>query len=266
MLTIGVVIVYIILGLVAGLLAGLLGIGGGAIVVPSLLVTFTHIGFHPDTVMHSAVGTSLAAMIFTAGSSAWSHYKQTGIYWDYFKWMAPGIILGALLGAVVAEMLSSHDLKLVFGILLIFTGIYFLSTSNQEELEVRCHPRPQVMVGVGLVIGFISSLLGIGGGVITVPLLILLGASIKQAISTSAVSGFLIALFGALSFVVIGLLQTNARESTGDVNIPAFLIIGIIAFFAAPVGARYAHSAPVHLLKLIFGVIQIAIGVSIFYF
>lgn len=259
------IIIFIFLGIFAGFLGGLLGLGGGAIVVPTLLATFTYMGFSPDTVMHSAVGTSLAAMVFTAGSSAWSHYKQKRIYWSFFKYMAPGIVTGAISGSFVAEILDTHQLKLIFGVLLVFTGIYFLLTSDHEDLKNKLHPSVLLLSIIGFIIGFISSLLGIGGGIITVPLLTYLGAPLRNSISTSAVSGFLIALFGALSFLTVGFFHSSSDVSVGDVYIPAFLIIGVLACVTAPIGARYAHSTHIRSLKLSFGVLQIMIGALMLY-
>lgn len=250
-------------GALAGFLSGLLGVGGGMVVVPSLLVTFYILGLSPANVMQIAVGTSLAAMVLTSASSAWAHLK--GVNWPFFKALVPGTILGAILGAVIAHILPTRQLQVIFGVFVCLFGAYFLFTAKIPEIDKNLKPHYLIMMLIGLVIGALSSILGIGGGIITVPVLTIFGASLRNAISTSAANGFIIALLGALSFLYLGLKQENV-DSVGYVYIPAFIIIGLTAALLAPLGAKYAYSTSSVVLKRIFGVYQILVGVAMIWF
>ena len=162
------VLFYCSVGLAAGFLSGLLGVGGGMLVVPVLLATFYFLDFPQETIMQTAIGTSLAAMVVTSGASAWAHLK--GVIWFLFKALTPGIILGAILGALVAHMLSTKYLQLIFGLFICLFGTYFLLTAKFNEVEGKIKPSLMILRLIGLIIGVISSILGIGGGIITVPL------------------------------------------------------------------------------------------------
>lgn len=249
--------IYLIIGIVAGFLSGLLGVGGGMVVVPSLLVVFHYMGFSPQNMMQTAIGTSLAAMVFTSGASAWAHHKR--VNWLLFKELVPGIILGAILGAITAYLLPTRQLQVVFGLFVCLFGTYFLLTAKNKEIEGKIKPHYLIMSLIGLAIGAISSILGIGGGIITVPMLIFCGTSLQKAISTSAATGFLIAIVGAFSFLYLG-LERGATESFGYIYIPAFIVIGLTAALLAPLGAKYAYSTPSAVLKRVFGIYQILIG------
>ena len=246
-------LIFLIVGLAAGFISGLLGIGGGMIVVPSLLVTFYLLSLYPDNAMQTAIGTSLAAMVLTAWSSAWAHWKHVNL--SLFKALAPGIIFGAIVGAIIAHLLPTKHLQFVFGIFICLFGIYFLLTAKIQEIESKTQPHYLILSIIGVAIGAISSILGIGGGIITVPLLTFFGASLKHAISTSAVTGFLIAFFGAMHSC-----------STGYVYIPAFIIIGLAAAMMAPLGAKFAYTTSPIILKRVFGIYQIAIGLLMIWF
>lgn len=262
MITLLSILIFAVIGVIAGFASGLLGVGGGFIVVPALQATFALMGFPSDTIMQTAIGTSLAAMICTAGASAWAHYKQKGIYWDYFKFMIPGIFIGCIVGSYIAEKLTSDQLKQVFGALMCLTGFYLLLTASKDQSGKNgLNPNGLLLMVVGLFIGSVSSLLGMGGGIITVPILSFLGAPVKNAISTSAVTGFLIAVVGALSYLFLGMFHDHPNDSAGYLYLPAFLIIGLMAAFMAPIGAKYAHNTHETLLKAAFGLLQLCIGI-----
>ncbi len=255
--------IFLCVGIIAGFLSGLLGVGGGLFVVPSLLATFYLLGFYPENMMQIAVGTSLSAMVFTSTASAWAHRK--GVNWILFKELFPGICLGAILGAFLAHLMPTKYLQIIFGIFILLFGIYFLATNKVQEMKGHIKPHFFIMIFLGLVIGAISSILGIGGGIITVPILILFGISMPHAISTSAVTGLIIAFVGALSFLYLG-LSHGVDGYGGYVYVPAFIIIGLSAALLAPLGAKYAYSTPESILKRIFGIYQIAIGILMIYF
>lgn len=258
--------IYALIGICAGFLGGLLGIGGGIVVVPSLLLTFAYFGPSTQYAMQVAIGTSLGAMVFTAISSGWSHYLKGGIYWHYFLPLAPGIIVGAILGGWVADSLPSKILSQIFGVSLFLIGIYFLSSLEQKEQETQGNNLPPFILGVmGIGIGAFSSILGIGGGIMTVPLLVHFRTPLRNAISTSAALGFCIALFGAISFLSFGLLHESCSKCLGYLYVPAFIVIGIASSAAAPYGAKWVYILPTAVLRKIFGLFLIAVGIWMFF-
>lgn len=254
---------YLMIGITAGFLSGLLGVGGGLVVVPALLLVFHLLKFFPGNLMQTAVGTALAAMIFTSGASAWAH--RLGVNGGLFKSLTPGLLLGSVLGAFIAHLLPTKQLQFIFGVFVFLFGTYLLLTANFKDIEADLHPSTLIMSIIGIFIGGLSSILGIGGGIITVPVLALFGTSFQHAISTSAATGFLIAVVGTLSFLFFGLKGGNEHE-LGYIYMPAFLIIGVSAAFIAPIGAKYAYSTPTIILKRLFGIYQIVIGVLLIWF
>lgn len=259
-------IIFALVGALAGFLGGLLGIGGGIITVPALVWTFRFLDIHSPFLMHVAVGTSLGAMVFTAFSSAWAHFLQKGIYWHLFYAMAPGAFFGSVFGAILADHLPSEHLKLVFGFCECLIGFYFLFPSKaplQEEDRTLSHPFIFLLLGIG--IGAISTILGVGGGIITVPVLTAFHIPIRNAISTSAALGVLIAIVGAASFLYLGLDRHPFPGSVGFLYLPAFIIIGITASLTAPLGVKKTYSWPANSLKRIFGIVLILVGLSILY-
>jgi len=255
-------IVYVVIGLIAGFLGGLLGVGGGIVTVPSLMLIFWCLDFPPAHIAHLAIGTSLGAMVFTAAASAYAHYLKNGIQWSYFRALSPGIILGGVLSALVAGYLSSSTLKMIFGYSACLIGLYF-SFARIEVKEGRVHtPRFSLLVAVGVGIGAISTMLGIGGGIVTVPLLIFFRLSMKNAIATSAAIGFLIAVTGALSFLFISIQDTIVEGSAGYLYLPAFFLIGLAAVLTVPFGVRLTYVLPQYVLRRTFGVFLLITGIA----
>ena len=244
---------YLLLGACAGLLAGLLGVGGGLIIVPVLAVLFLQQeGLPGDIIMHLALGTSLASIVFTSLSSIYAHQRHGAICWLPFRQLTPGIILGAAVGGWLASQMSTSWLKPLFALFELGVGLHLLlSVATHAH---RTLPGPARMTGAGGVIGMVSSLVGIGGGTLTVPFLVWHGVSIRQAIATSAACGLPIALAGALSFIINGLHQPLLPEHTlGYVHLPALLGVAISSVLFAPLGARLTHRLPVTMLKKILG-------------
>lgn len=258
-------IIYVLVGMVAGFLGGLLGIGGGIVVVPALVWIFHFQDFPSSHLMQTAIGTSLGAMVLTSASSAWAHDRQKGISWPLFRVLLPGSWLGAILGALLADYLPSDKLKWAFGVCECAIGMHFLlSRSVQQDGHAQSFPF-FIFFCFGLVIGFLSTLLGIGGGIITVPILTLFHVPIRQAISTSAAIGFLNAVIGAASFLYLGLEAETLFGSIGYLYFPAFIIIGIAASLIAPYGARQTYKWPSPILKKVFGAALIVIGSSMLF-
>jgi len=243
---------YLVLGAFAGLLAGLLGVGGGLIIVPVLAALFLLQGVPGDIIMHLALGTSLASIVFTSLSSIYAHQRHGAICWPPFRQLTPGIILGAAVGGWLAGQMSTSWLKPLFALFELGVGLHLLLS-----VETHAHrnlPSPARMTGAGGVIGMVSSLVGIGGGTLTVPFLVWHSVSIRQAIATSAACGLPIALAGSLSFIINGLQQPLLPEHTlGYVHLPALLGVAISSVLFAPLGARLTHRLPVTMLKKILG-------------
>lgn len=252
--------IYAFIGLLAGFSGGLLGIGGGLVTVPSLFFLFHFLGFPSEHSMQMALGTSLSAMLFTAASSACSHYLKNGINWQFFTYLSPGIIVGSLAGALIADYLPSKELKMIFGICAILVGFSFLLPHKEKEKTGSTLHLPLLaLIGTG--IGTVSTLLGIGGGIMTVPVLTFFRAPLRNAISTSAMVGFLIAFVGAISFLILGLKQQTMSESVGYVYLPAFIMIGLTSVLSAPFGAKLVYILPTDILRKIFGLFLLIVGV-----
>lgn len=245
-------VLYLALGAFAGLLAGLLGVGGGLVIVPVLAALFLQQGVASEVIMHLALGTSLASIVFTSLSSIRAHQQRGAILWPQFRQLTPGILLGAALGGWVAGMLTTAWLKPLFGLFELAVALHMLSS-----VQPRAHqplPGTLKMTGAGSIIGLVSSLVGIGGGTLTVPLLVWHSVALRQAIATSAACGLPIAVAGSLSYIANGWGQALLPAHTlGYLHLPALLGIVTSSMLFAPLGAKLTHSLPVSLLKKIFG-------------
>lgn len=251
-------VIFALIGVAAGLLGGLLGIGGGLITVPALLFTFHYFEFGSNYDMHVAIGTSIAAMVFTAASSAFAHDQKKGVYWNLFPPLGAGMAIGAMLGAFIAYSLSSTLLEMVFGFGIIIIGLYLLFTKeNGVDDEIKI-PHRTVLFLASVMIGTVSSILGIGGGLLLVPFLTFFGVPFHNAISTSAVTGFVIALTASISYFLFGFLK---HQPNGYVYLPAFIVIGISSVLSAPFGTKLAYYLPPKILRTIFSIYLIAVGI-----
>jgi hypothetical protein len=245
-------VLYLALGAFAGLLAGLLGVGGGLVIVPVLAALFMQQGVASEVIMHLALGTSLASIVFTSLSSIRAHQQHGAILWPPFRQLTPGILLGAALGGWVAGIMTTAWLKPLFGIFELLVALHMLLS-----IQPRAHrslPGKLSMTGAGSVIGLVSALVGIGGGTLTVPLLVWHSVALRQAIATSAACGLPIAVAGSLSYIANGWGQPLLPAHTlGYLHVPALLGIVTSSMLFAPLGAKLTHSLPVSLLKKIFG-------------
>jgi uncharacterized membrane protein YfcA len=250
---------YLLTGALAGLMAGLLGIGGGLVIVPALALLFAGQGFAQGTLMHFAVGTSLATIVLTSVSSLLAHQRRGSVLWPAVRGMAPGIVLGALAGAWLARQVSSPGLALVFGVFEILVALQLLV--DRQPAAHRALPGAAGLGIAGGVIGAVSALLGIGGGTLTVPFLLWNRVDIRKAVGTAATCGLPIALAGAVGFLLAGQGSEPAPAwSTGFVYWPAVAGIVLASVPLAPLGARLAHWLPRRLLQLIFAVFLAAVG------
>jgi len=250
---------YLATGLFAGFLAGLLGVGGGLVIVPVLAMIFAAAHFPAEHIMHLALGTSLASILFTSISSLRAHHAHGAANWQVVRGISPGIVVGTLLGTLLAAQLSTFFLKVFF---IVF--IYYVAA--QMLLNIKPKPSRQLPGAAGLfaaggVIGGVSSLVGIGGGTLSVPFMTWCNVKLHQAIGTSAAIGFPIAAAGALGFVLNGLMAQNLPEySWGFVYLPALAGLVVASVLTAPLGAKLAHRLPVAKLKKIFAALLLVLG------
>ncbi|MCH9613691.1 MAG: hypothetical protein SP1CHLAM54_07000 [Chlamydiia bacterium] len=253
--------VTILIGAVAGYLSGLLGIGGGVIITPALYYLFLKMGLPYDNLMKYAIATSLSSMIISTLSAAIAHKKRGGINTHAFFGLLPGVLVGGVLGAFIATVLPAYVLKLIFAIYAITVGLKMVLHKKHQSGDHRLPSKP-ILSFCGLIVGTISSLVGVGGGILNVPLLSYFRLKMKQAIGTSSAITFFVALIGALSYVLFGKLDTThpGMNAWGFVVIPAVLALGISAALTAPLGVKAAHTLSGDQLKRIFGVVIICAG------
>ena len=251
---------YLVLGAGAGVIAGLLGLGGGIVIVPALLYLFILQGMPTDILMHLAVATSLATIVFTSISSTWAHHRHAAVLWRPVIALMPGIILGSLGGAFITHHLPSHTLRITFGIFEILVGLQ-IGFGFKPRAHSELPGRGGILLAGGG-IGALSTVLGIGGGTLTVPFLLWCNVHIRNAVATSSACGLPIAVVGAGALIIAGSAYHGLPSgSTGYVYWPAAVIIILGSIVTAPFGARLAHALPVALLKRIFAVVLAAIGI-----
>jgi len=254
--------VFPLLGAVAGFIGGLLGVGGGLIVVPVLIMTFTLLSFDDSVLTHMAIGTSLATIIVTSVGAVCAHHRKGAVRWDILYWYAPGLALGALFGAEIADLMPGRTLQIVFGIFSIVIAIKM--GLNLKASPHRQMPQKAALLLPGAIVGSISSLFGIGGGSLTVPFFSWCNVKIQQAVATSSAGGLPIAMSGALGFVITGWSSPELPEwSFGYVYLPALLGVGIFSAVFSQYGALYAHRLPAKTLKRLFSILLAIVGLKL---
>lgn len=250
---------YLAAGAVAGLLAGLLGIGGGLVIVPMLVFCFSLQQIDPMVTMHLALGTSMASIIFTSVSSFRAHHKRGAVEWPLVRRIVIGIFVGTFLGSCLAARMSTSFLK---GFFVVF--LYYVAT--QMLLDKKPEPSRQLpgLFGtfvVGSIIGAFSSLVGIGGGTLSVPFMTWCNVAVHRAIGTSAAIGFPIAIAGTAGYLFNGWHAANLPlYSVGYIYLPALFGLVVTSVLTAPFGVRLAHSLPVGRLKKVFAILLFAVG------
>tara|TARA_B000000565_G_scaffold17553_1_gene12491 strand:+ start:542 stop:1327 length:786 start_codon:yes stop_codon:yes gene_type:complete len=250
----------VITAIPVGFVAGLFGIGGGLITVPFLYYIFNYLEIDPQYVMHLAVGTSFAIIIPTSIVSVLTHHKFKAVDFDVVKSYGIFVVLGVIIGTFFAATLKTKSLILFFSIIITFLGIYLLLIKEREN-NITVNIKLYLKIIFGFIVGFISAPMGIGGAIMNVPILKFFGYSINKAIGSAAAIGFLIALFGALGFLISGsYLKTNLPLSIGFLNIPAFLIFIPITTFMARIGARTVHRIDKNKISKLFGLFLLIVA------
>ncbi len=255
---------YIALGLAVGFVAGLLGVGGGLIIVPVLIALFQAFAIATGIEPQLALGTSLASILFTSISSMRAHHRHGAVEWGLVRRIAPGIVAGTLLGAVLATQMSAQILKICFTVFL-----FYAATQMWLDFKPRPHRSLPGVAGTtfaGSVIGAVSSWVGIGGGTLSVPFMLWHNVPLHRAIATSSAIGLPIAVAGATGYVLGGWGTVHLPQySLGFVYLPALAGIVVGSVITAPIGARTAHKLAVKPLKRIFALLLYGLAIRMLF-
>lgn len=249
-------------GVFSGLAAGLLGIGGGAIIVPALSTALLLLGYDEDVVQHIAVGTSLAIIIPTGIMSARAHHKRGALDLKTLRLWVPFIVAGTFIGGLMAGLFSGDVLRIVFAIMafLIAANIVFAWQTRFMGHLKGSSLTHRISASV---VGYISALMGIGGGSLSVPTLVAFGATMHAAVGTSAALGVAIAVSGTLGFVISGWGEPGLPPlSLGYINLVAMVLVALLAAIFAPFGAALAHKLDQKALKYVFAAFLVAVGLN----
>ena len=251
---------------VAGFMAGLLGVGGGIIIVPALYYAFTVLDFDIATRMHLSVGTSLAIIIPTSTISTKTHMEYDAVDFKLIKSFGFFILLGVIGGTFLAVNLKTPAFILFFSIMAFIVGLFFIFFREQLLKNPKIISDSAKNIS-GIMIGFISVLLGIGGGSLMVPFMRTFGYDIRRSIGTAAGVGFLIAVFGTITMITGGKIVNNISTpySIGYVNLLGFLVFVPVTMLMARVGAKAVYKIEKNILSKIFGIFLIAVSIRSFY-
>ncbi|MFT6986642.1 MAG: putative membrane protein YfcA [Psychromonas sp.] len=253
---------YMLLGAVAGLIAGIFGLGGGIIIVPALIFTFTYLNFPAEVLTHLAVGTSLSTILFTSLSAIYVHHRRLAINWSLAFNLSIGMLFGGLIGAYFAEFMSGVLLRRIF-------AFYSISVALQMWFSwlpkaILTPPKKLGCTLLGSAIGVFSGLFGIAGGSLVVPILTLYRTKITQAIAISAVTGFPIALSGTIGYIVMGWHNTALPDNSfGYVYWPAMLGIVLSSAIFAKFGAMLAYRLPSRKLQKMFSIVLLLVAIKL---
>jgi uncharacterized membrane protein YfcA len=249
-----------VLGLGTGFLAGLLGIGGGMLLVPFLTYILGSQQVAPDLAVKMAIATSMATIMFTSISSVRAHHKRGAVRWDLVARLAPGIVIGGMLASLgVFALLKGSFLAIFFGLFVGFSA--FQMFLDKKPAPTRQMPGTAGTMTAGGVIGFLSGLVGAGGGFVSVPFMTWCNVAIHNAVATSAALGFPIALANVIGYVVSGQSAEGLpHASLGFVWLPGLAAIAVCSVLTAPLGAKAAHELPVRKLKRIFACLLLGLA------
>lgn len=257
------------LGALAGLIGGMVGISGGMMTIPGLLALFHYQGkIPPEHVMHFAIGTSLAAMVLNGISATWVQSKRRAVRWEVVLKMSWGALGGALIGSWLAEHSSSTLLEKIFAIAAAIIGLYFLFIKirrRADGTDGERVPRTGKLMLLGSFTGFLAGVLGIGGGIITVPILLHLRMKEHQAVATSIALGLFTSFLVAVLFSWWGAEEVDLANSIGYVYLPAFLLLGIASFLVAPIGVDLSHKLSTVWLRKLFGAALMGVALAMWF-
>jgi uncharacterized membrane protein YfcA len=254
-------LLYGTVGLSVGLIAGMLGVGGGGILVPLLAMIFRHQDFDQTHIVHYALGTTFACMIFSSLSSIKAHAHHGYIIWNLFITLSSGIILGTFVTTRVAVQIHSDYIAIFFAIFMALIALQMFLNWKPNPSNTPSKLWHTVMIGAG--IGAVSAVAAVGGGFLTITYLNYKNIAFKKAIGTSAAIGLPIAIAGTIGYLLNGWSETaSSPYMFGFIYMPAFLIISITSALAAPVGANFTHRLPDAYLKKVFAIMCLALSLK----
>ena len=258
------ILMLMLCGGISGFLAGLLGIGGGMILVPFMILVFGHLGFNPEVIVHMAIATGMATILFTTSSAIWAHHKHGSVDWKLVVALSPGMIFGGLVGgSELFEALKTSWLSLFFAIFIVYSSIQMLL--NKKPKPGRELPGPIGLFGFGTFAGALASLVGAGGAFITVPFMLWCNVKPHNAMASSSGLGFPIAAAATLGYMYGSWGNPNLPAgSLGFVYLPAVACIVAVSIFTAPFGAKMARKLDVGQLKRVFGIMLLFLAAFMF--
>lgn len=257
-------LVFLALGAVAGVLAGLLGVGGGLVLVAALAWLLPHVGVPREAAMHAALASSLASIVLTAAASARAHARRGGVLWPTVAWMVPGLLLGGWLGSGVAVRLDGQVLRFVVaGYCVLAAAQLLFGRVRDGGTRPAPAPRGAAMTAAGAGIGAVSAVVGIGGGSMTVPMLVWRGIAPVRAVGTSSACGVAIGLASALGYALHGPPGALPAYAIGYVYLPAAAGVAMASVLAAPFGVRLAHRLEGGTLKRVFALFLMAVAAAL---
>jgi len=257
-------LIMVVTAIVAGFFAGFFGIGGGIITVPCLFYIFGVVGIDKSFIMHLAVGTSFAIIVPTAIMSVFTHYKHHAVDFSVVRTYGIFVVIGVIIGAFFAASMQTKSLVLFFSITIYLLALNLIFLKDKTKIKLKFTLLQRTVLG--FIVGFVSSLMGIGGAIMNVPILKFVGYTINKAIGSAASIGFLISVFGCLGFLVSGILiKTDIPLSVGFINVPAFLIFIPITVIMAKVGASTVHKINREIIAKLFGFFLIIIASRFLY-
>ena len=257
--------IFPLLGVVAGILAGLLGVGGGLVLVGALAWLLPLHGVPKEAAMHAALASSLASIVMTAASSAYSHHRRGSVLWPTVKWMVPGLLLGGWLGSGLAVKLDDQVLRWIVAGYCLLAAAQLLFGKTRTEQAGMSVPAPSglPMTAAGTGIGAMSAVVGIGGGSMTVPLLVWQGVAPVRAVGTSSACGVAIGLASAFGYALHAPADALPHHAIGYVYLPAAIGVAVASVLAAPYGTRLAHKLSGLALKRVFALFLVTVGVTL---
>lgn len=256
-------LLYLALGAVAGVLAGLLGIGGGLVLVAALVWLLPTQGIPAEHAVHVALATALASIVLTGLSSARAHHRRCSVLWPTVAWLVPGLVLGGWLGSGLATALEGAWLRAFIAVYCFLAAAQMALDWPRSRLERTDAPRGPGYTAAGAGIGAVSALVGIGGGSMTVPLLVWRGVRPVRAVGTSSACGVAIALASAAGYALQGAPQGLPAGSWGYVFLPAAVGIALASVLTAPLGTRLAHRISGPALRRLFAAFLAVVGTSV---
>ena len=261
----GMTVLLAAIGAVAGVMAGLLGVGGGIVLVPAFFYAFAAMGYDSAQLMQLCLGTSLATIVVTSSRSVMAHNRKGAVNWAILRGWAPGIAVGAGLGVLVVARLRSDVLTAIFGILAMIVAIYMVFGRARWRLG-ETMPGGAALAVLSPGVGFLSVLMGIGGGSFGVPIMTLYGVAIHRAVATAAGFGILIAVPSVIGFLFVPMPEGGRPPWTvGSVNLAAFLVVIAMTLVTAPMGAALAHRTDPARLKRVFGAFLFLVAANMLY-